>query len=350
MKNNSSRFMKSLTGFLIFLITSSVIVSLTVLIYDKVRIESDGNTLYLSLVMIFSILFLAIIMTLIDYIRRRLMVDKAVNQILNGTKRIINGDFNVTFTPRHGYGKYDEFDIIMDNLNKVTKELSKNELLKNDFISNVSHEIKTPLSVMKLYAGELLDESLDPNLKKEYINTIIKSSESLSSLVSNILKLNKLENQTIFNEKKCVNVSNSIENSILSFESLLENKEIDLECNLEDDVYMNVDKSLLELIWNNLLSNAIKFSNKGGKIIIKLDKINDVICVVVKDNGIGMSKETGERIFDKFYQGDTSHQLEGNGLGLALVKKVIDLIGGQIMVESTLGLGSSFIVRLRCDE
>lgn len=348
MKKNRNNRKENITGFFIFLLTSSFIVTFAVLIYDKVSKESN-NVLYLSLILIICIIILSIVMLVFDIFRRKIMIDKPVNEILAGTEKIINGDFSVQFKPIHRYGKYDEYDLIMDNLNKVAKELSKNELLKNDFISNVSHEIKTPLSIIKLYATELQNDELDEAVKEEYVNTIIKASDGLSLLVSNILKLNKLDNQAIFDEKKRISIASSIENSILNFETLLDSKGIDLECHLEEDVFMYADVNLLEIIWNNLISNAIKFSNQNGKIIIRLESLKDYISVSVKDFGIGMTKETGQRIFDKFYQGDSSHKIEGNGLGLALVKKVIDVIGGQISVDSKLNEGSIFVVRLKTD-
>ena len=175
---------------------------------------------------------------------------------------------------------------------------------------------------------------------------MIHASKRLSDLITNILKLNKLENQEIKAEKVAFDLTAALSETVLEFEDLLENKNLTLECDFEE-VTLFSSPALLEIVWNNLLSNAIKFTNEWGRVEVSLKKKGDQAVVSVSDSGVGISKETGKKIFEKFYQGDTSHSQEGNGLGLALVKKVIDLLGGEINVESELGKGSPFTITVK---
>ena len=174
----------------------------------------------------------------------------------------------------------------------------------------------------------------------------MRASERLSSLVSNILKLNKLENQELLIEKQDFSLDGALEEAIISFESVIEKKELDIECDLEP-ITLCSSQSHLEIVWNNLISNAVKFTEKGGKIGVRCYKLDEYVTVEISDTGCGIDAETGKHIFDKFYQGDTSHSGEGNGLGLPLVKRVIDTLGGEISVKSELGKGTTFTVRLK---
>lgn len=318
-------------------------VTATVIIYSAVNdlYSSDKGTV--SIIMLVVCLVLSLLITTIDSLRRKLTIGRSVEDILEATQSISEGNFRVRLTPRHSYNKFDDYDKIMYNLNTMAVELSKSEMLKNDFISNVSHEMKTPLSIIRNYVSALSDEKLDAETRSKYTTILIQTTDRLTALVTNILKLNKLENQQIMPEMTAVRLDESLVQSILEFEELIEDKKIELECDI-DEMTIVTSPSHLEIVWNNLLSNAIKFTSSGGKISVTLKKIDDRAIVKISDNGTGMTKETGAHIFDKFYQGDTSHAKEGNGLGLALVKKVIDILGGSISVESELGKGATFTV------
>ena len=178
----------------------------------------------------------------------------------------------------------------------------------------------------------------------EYASAVSEQTRKLSTLITNILKLNRLENQQIYPEKKKYNLTEQLCECLLTFERAWEEKDIEIETDMEEDVFVSQDAELLSLVWNNLFSNAIKFSEEKGVVRIRLKKENDVITVEVSDNGCGISPEVGSHIFEKFYQGDTSHATQGNGLGLALVKRVIDIVGGDIHVQSVLGEGTTFQV------
>ena len=226
-------------------------------------------------------------------------------------------------------------------------ELSKSEMLKNDFIANVSHEIKTPLSVIMTYAKSLENPSLDDDTKSKYLKNLHLACDRLNTLITNILKLNKLENQKLMPVIEKFNLSELVSSRLIQYLDLIEKKEIELICDIEEDLFITSSESYIEIILNNLISNAVKFTETHGEIYVSLKKQNKEFIIKVQDTGCGMDKETGIHIFDKFYQGDTSRSSEGNGLGLALVKKVIDVLGGSISVESEKFVGSTFTVVLK---
>lgn len=337
-------FKDTFYGFICFLITCSFTIGFGILIYT-LAINQEKWIVILSLLGV--ILFTSLIFTIIDIIRRKIMVKNPLYDILYATKQMSKGNFNISLKTNHSYLDYDEFDLIKEDLNKMAQELSKNEVLKNDFIANVSHELKTPISIIKNYAKLLNNNNLSKEDKTKYLENLQNACDKLNNLITNILKLNKLENQQLNPTLKKLNISELLENQIISFESILEKKEITLNCDIQENLFINSEESYLEIIFNNLISNAIKFSNQKGVIDISLTSINNNFIVKIKDYGCGMDSETGKHIFDKFYQGDTSHASEGNGLGLALVKKVIDIIGGSISVESKLNEGTTFIVTVK---
>ncbi|MGN1060868.1 MAG: ATP-binding protein [Candidatus Coproplasma sp.] len=343
MKKNKKK-LSSLFGAALFFISISVVVSVAVIVLELVTEHTENKTV-VAVVMLAAIIFLSLAATVIDYIRRRMTVDKPVNEILSATDKIASGDFSVRLEITRDYGRYNDYDCIKENLNKMAAELEKTEVLHTDFISNVSHEIKTPLAIISNYAAALQGDNVDEETRKNYAQTLVSASERLTALVQNILKLNKLENQQLTPELKNFRLDESVAQVIISYEDLIESKGVELDCDLEE-LKVTSCPEYLEIVWHNLISNAIKFTERGGMVGVYLTNENGKAVVRVTDTGCGISKEVGERIFDKFYQGDTSHQKEGNGLGLALVKKVIDVLGGQISVESQVGKGSTFTVAI----
>ena len=337
-------FKYTLFGFFMFFLTTGFNVVLGVLVYNSIKEKSD---LIVAAIILGVILVSAAICTAIDYLRRKIMIERPMNEILDATDMMTRGNFKIDLVPKHSYEYFDEYDILKENLNKMANELSKSEVLKNDFIANVSHEIKTPLAVIQNYAKALKNPSLDNEVKNKYLDNLTEACQKLNGLITNILKLNKLENQKLLPEIKEFNLSNLLANQVLQFESLIEKKEIDLVCEIEEDLFIKSEESYLEIIFNNLMSNAIKFSNPKGIIYVGLKKEKQNYHITFKDTGCGIDKETGKHIFDKFYQGDTSRSKEGNGLGLALVKRVIDIIGGSISVESEIGVGTKFTIMIK---
>lgn len=272
--------------------------------------------------------------------------EEPLHKMAEAARSVSEGDFSVYVPTIHTADKLDYLDIMILNFNKMVEELGSIETLKTDFVSNVSHEMKTPIAIIKNYAQLLRAGKASEEQREEYTKGIEDAASRLSSLISNILKLNKLENQTITPEIETYDVCRQLCESAILFEDAMEKKEIELEADIEDAAMIKADASLMELVWNNLLSNAVKFTKPGGSITIRQTSDEDSIRVSVSDTGCGISKENMNHIFDKFYQGDTSHSMEGNGLGLALVKRVLELMDGEIQITSEEGKGSTFLVTL----
>ncbi len=294
-----------------------------------------------------NIVFLSLICTVIDGIRRRFMVDRPVRQIIKAAEQIMKGNFSVRIPPFHSLDFMDGFDVIADYFNKMAQELAGTESLRTDFIANVSHELKTPLAVMQNYGTMLQQPGLSEEKRLEYAKAVTESSRRLANLITNILKLNKLENQQIYPSMETYDLGEQLCECLLSFENVWEEKELEIETDLEEDIQVKTDRELLALVWNNLFSNAVKFTEPYGKVSLSLKAEEEYAVVKVADTGCGISPEVGKHIFEKFYQGDTSHATQGNGLGLALVKRVIDIVNGEISVSSEAGKGSVFTVKLR---
>jgi signal transduction histidine kinase len=294
------------------------------------------------------VLLTATLLMLLTAVIRHVSWSRPMRRLSEAARKIAARDFSVRIAPFRKDGKKDFVEVMFDDFNTMAEELASIEMLKNDFIANVSHEIKTPLAVIQSYAAALQSEALDPEERREYIKTIITSSQKLSALVSNILKLNKLEHQEI-QPAAAFDLSEQIRRCALAFEELWERKNIAFDADL-DDLIVCYDASMLEIVWNNLIANAVKFTAPGGSITIALKKLAGFAVARISDSGCGMDEETQKHIFDKFYQGDPSHSQEGNGLGLALVKKVIDITGAKIGVMSKAGEGTTFTVRLKTAE
>jgi signal transduction histidine kinase len=232
-------------------------------------------------------------------------------------------------------------------INAMAAELAGTETLRTDFIANVSHELKTPLAVMGNYATMLQRPGITEDERWEYAKAISEAARKLAQLITNILKLNKLENQQIFPQPKEFDLGEQLCECLLVFEDAWEAKNLEIETDMEDHVRIKSDPELLSLVWNNLISNAVKFTPDGGKVGVTLKTEGAYVIVSVSDTGCGIKPEVGQHIFEKFYQGDTSHATQGNGLGLALVKRVVDILSGEIGVQSVYGTGSTFTVKFK---
>lgn len=292
----------------------------------------------------------AVGLTLFTRKKMKSVYEEPMHKMAEANRKVADGDFSVYLQTCHTADKLDYLDVMIQDFNKMVEELGSIETLKTDFVSNVSHEMKTPISIIKNYAELLQMDSISEAQRLEYAKGIEGAAARLSSLISNILKLNKLENQNIVPELEVYDVCRQLCESIFLFEDALEEKGIELEADIEDVAKIRADASLLELVWNNLLSNAVKFTETGGCITIRQTSDEEHIRIEVSDTGCGITKEQINHIFDKFYQGDTSHSREGNGLGLALVKRVLELMDGEIRIDSEIGKGSTFTVTLPAAE
>ena len=347
------RFLFSLRSYAAFFLLMSFVITCCMLLFLNTLASSmeitysERGVRMAAVTTFFNVIFLSLLCTVIDGVRRKFMVERPVKRIVHGAEKLIQGDFSARIEPYHGIDDRSGFDTIINYFNRMAKELSGVETLRTDFIANVSHELKTPLAVMQNYGTILQNPDLPDAQRMEYAKAITEQSRRLADLITNILKLNRLENQQIYPETKKYNLGEQLAECLLNFESTWEKKDIDIETDIEEEVLVQSDDELLSLVWNNLFSNALKFTEPGGIVSVTLKTEGDIATVKVADTGCGISPETGKHIFEKFYQGDTSHATQGNGLGLALVKRVVDIVGGDISVESEVGKGSTFTVKIR---
>ncbi len=347
------RWLYSVWRCLMFFLLMSFVVTCCMLLFLNIMQRSRGTALAkedieLAAKLTFgNVVLISLLCTVVDEIRRWYMVTRPVRRIAAAAEKIMAGDLSTRIQPVRGIDPQDGFNAIIDSFNRMAAELSGIETLRTDFISNVSHELKTPLAVIQNYGTLLQQPDLPEEPRMEYAKAITDASRSLASLITNILKLNKLENQQIYPQKEIYNLGEQLCQCLLAFEDIWEKEGIEIDTDIEEDVLIASDTELLSLVWNNLISNALKFTPSGGHISISLTAEQDYAIVQVGDTGCGISSEVGAHIFEKFYQGDTSHATQGNGLGLALVKRVVDIVGGDISVDSEVGRGSIFTVKIR---
>ena len=351
-KPSFHRILQEFSSFLLFFLLVAFVVTCCMLLFLDVLSKEMGltytsdNIAEAAKITFINVLIITVLFKSIDYIRRRLMVDKPVKTITVAAKKIMGGDFSARVMPMNKSG-YEGFDQIGEAINAMAEELSSVETLRTDFIANVSHEMKTPLAVMQNYGTLLQTPDLPEEKRMEYARAITDASRRLADMMTNILKLNRLENQQIYPNLTTFDLGEQLCESLLQYESTWERKNIEIETDIADGVRISADAELLSLVWNNLFSNAFKFTEDGGRVTLTLTADEKYATVRVTDTGCGMSAEVGAHIFEKFYQGDTSHATQGNGLGLALVKRVVDIMQGEIGVESAVGVGTTFTVKIR---
>lgn len=351
-KLTTKQVLKTVNNYIVFFLTVGFAVSCCMMLFLNVLADSmglvfDANNIASAAKITFgNVLLITFVFATIDLIRRKITVDRPVKRITEAAEKIMQGDFTVRMEPMHGVG-VEGFNQIISAINKMARELAGTETLRTDFIANVSHELKTPLAVMGNYATMLQRPGITEEEKNEYAKAISEAARRLAQLITNILKLNKLENQQIFPQPVEFDLGEQLCGCFLQFEDVWERKKLSIETDIEDDVRISSDPELLSLVWNNLISNAVKFTPEGGTIGVSLKTEGNQVVISVSDTGCGMKPETGMHIFEKFYQGDTSHATQGNGLGLALVKRVVDILNGEIGVQSVYGQGSTFTVKIR---
>ncbi|MBQ4075158.1 MAG: HAMP domain-containing histidine kinase [Clostridia bacterium] len=346
------KFLRGLNHYIAFFLLTAFLVTCCILLFARSLIDSLGlvlteeNLATAAKLTFINVIVLSILFTLLDALRRKLTVGRTARRIADAARRIVAGDFSARVERPSQFGNDEHFFEIIDCFNQMAQELSGVETLRTDFIANVSHEMKTPLAVMQNYGTLLQSGDLPEDKRLEYAKGISDSARRLSDMVTNILKLNKLENQQIFPRGEEFDLGEQLCESLLQYENIWERENIAIETDIAEGVRICADRELLSLVWNNLLSNAFKFTPAGGTVFLSLTAAEHHAIVKIQDTGCGMTAQTGAHIFEKFYQGDTSHATRGNGLGLALVKRVVDIIHGEITVESEWGKGTAFIVRV----
>lgn len=350
------RGLKWLYNYFMFFLVVAFLVSCTTMLFVNVLAGTLGLTLTNENVQtaakltFLNVILLSVLFAIIDTVRRKVTTEKVTKRISLAAQEIVKGDFDVRIPRINSFSADDNYNIIIDCFNAMAKELSGVETLRTDFIASVSHEMKTPLSVIQGYGALLQSPTLCEDARVEYAGAITDASRRLADMMTNILKLNRLENQQIYPHLTAYDLGEQLCESLLSYESIWEKKSIEIETALSDGVFVTADRELLSLVWSNLFSNAFKFTESGGRVAVTLEAEERYATVKITDTGCGISPDVGAHIFEKFYQGDTSHATEGNGLGLALVKRVVDILDAEIGVESAEGVGTTFTIRIKRGE
>lgn len=339
----------SLTALLtlnIFFIIFMLLALVSVLVYlgvDGGFLVQNGNVTLGGGLVIINVFSILIAVSMVIMIRRVFI--QPMREIMAAMGKVAGGDFEVridlddsTYRPR-------EVKEFAQSFNKAAEELSGTEILRKDFINNFSHEFKTPIVSISGFADLLIEEDLSEAERKEFLMIIRDESRRLADLATNILTLNRIESQTILKDKEVFRIDEQIRQSVLVTQQKWKDRELDFQINLDEMEY-NGNPLLLKEVWLNILDNAAKFSPEGGVIGVTLQRKEDRIIAAVTDQGPGMDEKTAAHIFEQFYQGDTSHKTQGNGLGLAMVRKVVNLHGGTIHVDTEPGNGSCFTVFL----
>lgn len=270
---------------------------------------------------------------------------RPLRKINSAIAQVGRGDFSVQVDVK----SKDEIGKIARNFNWMTRELGRIEYLRRDFVSSVSHEFKTPLAAVQgsaRFLASLPQEKLTGEKLKKYTSVILEETNRMTLLCSNLLRLTRLEHQSAAENISSFSLDEQLRQTLLSLENQWDAKKLQLDVHLDETVICQGDNELLFQVWTNLLTNAIKFSNPGGILYLALETEGSKACVEIGDNGCGMNEETMHRLFEKFYQGDTSHQTEGSGLGLSIVKRIIDLHHGEISYQSALEKGTLCMVRI----
>jgi len=329
----------SLVVFFNFIFTSLIVAAISFIalkVQPADRFDSRNIFLMIVIILAASVIVGTVLSPIIG--RRAL---KPFRKVIAATDQLAGGDFSVRLDIAHP----PEFYNLARSFNSMAQELGSIELLRTDFINNFSHEFKTPIVSIKGFAEILKYDDLTSEERNEYLDIVISESTRLAALATNVLNLSKVESQTILADKQAFDLSEQIRRCILMLESKWNNKNISLSVHLQDIKCLG-NEELLSQVWLNLLDNALKFTPEGGKITVTLGADNDKVKFVLQDNGAGISSDEAEHIFDKFYQADASRTTEGNGLGLTLAKKIVELHGGNIACKSKLDEGTEFTVLL----
>ena len=294
------------------------------------------------LVLIVSLMLVSLLIAIRLYRRMNHHFLQPIRDLSKATKQIAKGNYNVQITHKDD-GR--ELSKLIASFNMMARELGSVEMLKHDFINYFSHEFKTPIVSISGFSKQLKNENLTPQKREEYLDIITKESDRLIKLASNVLVLTELENQTIVRGKTIFSLDEQIRYCILLLESNWSAKKIDFNIDLSE-VSWHGNEDMMSQLWINLLNNAIYYSHVGGQIDISCKADAKFIKVKIKDYGLGMNDAVREKIFDKFYQGDESHKTKGNGLGLSIVQRIVELSKGKIVVKSQVKKGSEFLVYL----
>ncbi len=335
-------FKFSLIVFFIIFIAFNVAGTTIVLLYKLELITEFIKPTPLNIIVFIAILSIIIGASITAIISRFPL--KPFRELITATKELANGNFQARIQLDSSFRPH-ELHELSNYFNHMAEALGSIEILRTDFINNFSHEFKTPIASLCGFAKLLKKNNLSPEERNEYLDIIIYEANRLLLLATNVLNLSKIEQHTINQDNKTFHLTEQIRRTIVLFESKWMEKELSLTVEL-DEILFYGNEELINQIWVNVLDNAIKFSPQGTEIQIKLEDYYDNIVFKVKDHGCGMDTKTQKHLFDKFYQGDTSHATEGNGLGLTIVQKIISFYQGIVTVESEINEGTTVTIVL----
>ena len=331
--------------FVVISTVNAIIAMLLLLAYHGgiFRIEDLYHGRFGGMLFILVIFFvISIAVGLMAFYRFNHLFLKPINELSTALAKVEKGNYNIEVSTDV---QIRELYRLMQGFNRMTKEISSVEMLKKDFISYFSHEFKTPITSIRGFSRQIKERELDPIKQKEYIDIIYRESDRLISMSSNVLTLTKLEHQTMLTDQKLFSLDEQLRRTLLVLEDQWTKKELDLILDL-DEIKINSNEEMIKQIWVNVIANAINYSHQGGMLKIRCKTDGSYAKVRIKDSGTGMPDVVRERIFEKFYQGDASHGASGNGLGMSIVKRIIDLAGGKIVIKSQLKKGTVVIVYL----
>lgn len=327
--------------FIILLISSAIIVLVGVLLIRADILNIAKLSRHEPFFPIFLLLIVSILVgTGVSFVVSRFPL-KPVQRVIDATNRLAAGDFSV----RLKLPGFRSFAELTASFNRMAEELGGIEMLRTDFVDNFSHEFKTPIVSIKGFAEELKHDDLTREQRNEYLDIIIGESSRLAALATNVLNLSRVEKQTILTNRTQFDLTEQVRRCVLLFENAWEQQRLNLTVEL-DEVSLSGDEELLSQVWLNLIDNAVKFTPEGGSVETRLQNLGSAARFTVRDDGYGIPPEMQKRIFDKFYQGDESRAVHGNGLGLSIAKRIVSLHGGEIACQSEEGAGTAFIVTL----
>lgn len=333
-----------MTAFILgVLINAGLMTSSSYIILNRTGImESLRQSSYFPMFLVL-LCILFILLLSMGFGRRQI---RPIHRVIQAMRKVSAGDFSIRLPEDDCMGEIQE---LVSSYNHMAEELSGIEMFRTDFINNFSHEFKTPIVSIRGFAKQLEREDLTEEQRREYTAIIVRESERLANMSANVLLLTKLENQQIITDREKYALDEQIRSCILLMEKQWCDKNLDLQLDLDPITY-NGNAEMMQHVWVNLLSNAIKFSPQDGILAVSCMRVQNYIEVQVADQGPGMDEITRMRVFEKFYQGDTAHATDGNGLGLSLVKRIVDLCGGKVAVRSAPGQGSCFSVYLPVED
>jgi signal transduction histidine kinase len=334
--------------FIMILCFSCIIAGMVVCSAFLVFYQGEVTVKVAVIISLLVCLLVMIIGSVIMWFGSRYLI-KPIIKLRDGFRQVTEGNFQVDIKRNTRYrGNYqymNEIDELTENFNRMVKELNNMDYMRKDFMSNVSHEVKTPVAAITGLTEILLDGELSKEEQKEYLGLVNEQSIRLSNLCENMLRLSRLDNQEIVPQDDNVQIDEQIRKTVILLSERWQEKNMEFHLNLESS-QIRSNKDLLSQVWMNLIDNAVKYSDAGKRIWIKESSYENEIVVVIKDEGIGIDRDKKERIYDKFYQCDESHKKKGNGLGLSIVNRIVTMLSGTIQCESERKKGTTFIVRI----